>query len=211
MRSFALGSFALTLGLAACNRDSSVSSMTGTTGEDPGTTQVGVTTTADPVTTTTASPTTDPVSTTTTTSGTTVDPTTGGTTADIGATTLVGTTGEPPVFPPGGDWGRCSNENGAELTCDGDAKCLDEHNVGPFDGSYCSPRCADGPCPEPPDMPASIQTSCAFDSDGDSKGDLCALLCDLDMDECPGDMACDDVGIPKMKDKSIGVCTWLKG
>ncbi len=212
MRSFALGSFALALGLVACNRETSIGSMTGTTGDGTTGSVPDGTTADDPATTTAAATSTTGAVTSTTAPVTTADPaTTDATTGEAGATTLVGTTGAPPVFPAGGPFGRCSNAMGAEIACEPDGLCLDEHNVGSFNGAFCSPSCESGPCPTPPDLAPSIEVRCAFDSDGDSKPDLCALLCDLDADECPGDMTCDDVGIPKMKNKSVGVCTWLKG
>lgn len=212
MRSFALGSFALAFGLAACNPEPSLGSATeGTDTTGPGTTETPSTSTSGgpESTSTTGAPTTgEPAPTTSGEPGTS---TTTGTTGEPGSTTIGETTGEDPVFPQGGPYGDCSNEMGNEVMCSEDSMCLDSHNVKPLDGAYCSFRCDNAPCPEPMDLPASVQSLCAFDSNNDDDPDLCALLCSIDDDECPGGMVCDDVGIPAMMGMKFGVCTWPKG
>ena len=215
MRSFAPGSFALAFGLAACNPDPSIGSAT----EGAGTSGIGITeglttssTTGEPASTSTtgATPTTGEPTPTTSGEPETSTSTTG-TTGEPGTTTIVETTGEDPIFPEGDPYGSCNNDMGDKVACGADSMCLDNHNIKGLDGAYCSFRCDSDPCPVPMDLPGSVQSLCAFDSNNDDDPDLCALLCNMGNDECPGGMACDDVGIPEMMNMKFGICTWPKG
>ena len=147
MRSFALGTFALALGLAACNGDKETFIGSATEGTAADTTGPGTTEAPDLTTTTatTGGPSTTSTQPTTgepepTTAGTTMMPpeTTTGTTEEPGTTTVEETTGMDPVFPQGTPYGDCSNEMGNVVKCDANSLCLDNNNVEIIDGAFCS-------------------------------------------------------------------------
>ncbi|HEY8374892.1 MAG TPA: hypothetical protein VIK91_00330 [Nannocystis sp.] len=219
MRSFALVTLTVALGTAACNDQDKVAASatdTTTTGA-PDTTapEIPDTTTGsvpDPTTSTTApmEPTTGPG--TTTTGDETTTTTTGATTApDTTTTEEPETTGEP-ANPENDPYESCSND--LDIECKGDAVCVDPVSTqGAVSGSYCAPKCAGGAesCAQPEDIGPNTTAICAFDSNGDQMADICALVCNLDADDCNNGTVCEDIGIPEMNVNGMilkfGVCT----
>lgn len=197
MRSFALLSFALLLGLPACGDDNK----TPTSSDSDPTTNTPQTTTNNEDTTV-GDNTTGPDTPTSTDPGTsTVDP--GTTTVEETSTSTDSTTGDPPV---GGDYGPCSNEDPENTGCPDGQLCIDPINTNnSIMGSFCSPQCS-GPnnlCPTPMGVQGA-QGVCAF---GPAMGDpvQCGLVCNPDMDGCPAPMTCFDTGQMQQMQK-IGFC-----
>lgn len=220
MRSFALVTLTVALGTAACNEpdkvaasatDTTTTGAPDTTGPETPETSTTTGSVPDPTTGTTSPmlPTTGPGTTTTTGDETTT--TTGATTAPGTTTDEPETTGEP-VDPDSAPYENCSNE--MDIDCQGDAVCVDAvSTMGKVQGSYCAPKCAGGPesCAEPDGIGPNTSAVCAFDSNGDQMADICALICNLDADDCNNGSTCEDIGIPEMMVDGMvlkfGACT----
>jgi hypothetical protein len=223
MRSFALLTLSTVLAFAACNEKESATSATEsmaagttmepeTTAEPPGTTTsttTGETTTSGTASASEAVPTTGPTPTTGTTAEetTTTTTTTSTTTTTTGETETGGeTTGT--VIPSSGPFESCNNTT--DVDCDGNAVCVDNASTsGKITGAFCAPKCmGQGSCPQIQGLAPNVQPVCAFDTNMDSKADICALPCVMASDNCPGGSKCEDIGIPEMQMMKFGVCTW---
>ncbi|MBZ5715629.1 hypothetical protein [Nannocystis pusilla] len=175
------------------------------------TTTTGETTTTAPGTATEAIPTTGPTPTTGTTAEDATTTTTGETTAETTTTTGETETGGETtgtVIPSTGPFESCNNVT--DVDCDGNAVCVDGASTsGKITGAFCAPKCmGQGSCPQIQGLAPNVQPVCAFDTDMDSKADICALLCVMASDNCPQGSKCEDIGIPEMQMMKFGVCTW---
>lgn len=220
MRSFALFTLAVALGSAACNEEQTVmASATETT-----TSAINMEATSD--TPTTGSATTGEPDTTTgtttgvppATTGSVPDPTTGAPPDDTSTSTST-TTGEPetsgttaPAVPDAEPYEACSSGDGPD--CDGDAICVDAGNTnGQVGGSYCAPSCNGmvNDCEKPDGAGPNVNAICAFDTNADMQADICALICNMNNDDCGNGSVCEDIGIPEMMVMGVamkfGVCT----